>query len=257
MWDNAGALGRVTRWLFILVVLMLLGAGAVWVYHSPYFPIRQVKIDGDLQRVSSDELQTVAQQYIRGNIFSADLNGAQKAFESLPWVDKAHVRRRLPDAVDIELTERVPVARWKESGLVDSNGNVFQAATDEKFPLFEGEPGTAKTMVAHYQEFSRVLQPLNLHIRSLEYSPRSAWQVQLDNGIEVRLGRENETPRLQRFAQIWPGILRAQQGRLAYVDMRYKDGFAVRYRQGGETETTETGGSPEADASAAATENQQ
>lgn len=255
MWDNASALGRLTRWLFTLVVLILLGAGAVWVYHSPYFPIRQVKIDGDLQRVSSDELQTVAQKYIRGNIFSADLNGAQKAFESLPWIAKAQVRRRLPDAVDIELIERVPVARWKEAGLVDSNGNLFQAATNEDFPLFEGETGTAKTMVEHYNEFKQVLQPLGLSIRSLEYSPRSAWQVQLGNGIEVRLGRENETPRLQRFAQIWQAVLKAQQSNLAYVDMRYKDGFAVRYRHQGEQ--TETGEPAGADASAAAAENQQ
>ncbi len=255
MWDNASALGRLTRWLFILVVLLLLGAGAVWVYHSPYFPIRQVKIDGDLQRVSSDELQTVAQQYIRGNILSADLNGAKKAFERLPWVAEAQVRRRLPDAVDIELTERIPVARWKESGLVDSNGNLFQAATDEQFPLFEGEAGTAKTMVEHYNEFSRVLQPLNLHISRLVYSPRSAWDVELANGIEVRLGRENENPRLQRFAQVWPEILQAQQSRLEYVDMRYKDGFAVRYRH--QDEAVPTDEPAGADASAAAAENQQ
>jgi len=67
----------------------------VWLYHSPYFPVKQVKIEGDLKRVSTQELQTVAQRYIRGNIFSADLNGAQKAFQALPWIDKAQVRRRL------------------------------------------------------------------------------------------------------------------------------------------------------------------
>lgn len=254
MWDNATALGRLTRWLFILVALILLGAGAVWVYHSPNFPIRQVKIDGELQRVSSDELQTVAQKYIRGNIFSADLNGAQKAFENLPWIAKAQVRRRLPDAVEIGLTEREPVARWKEAGLVDSNGDLFQAATNENFPLFVGEAGTAKTMVEHYNEFNRVLQPLGLSIQRLEYSPRSAWQVQLNNGIEVRLGRENEIPRLQRFAQIWPSILKAQQNSLAYVDMRYKDGFAVRHHRSEQTETDEPAG---AETPAAGAENQQ
>lgn len=52
----------------------------------------------------------------------------------------------------------------------------------------------------------------------------------LDNGITVRLGREHENARLQQFAAVWPGILRAQQSGLAYVDMRYKDGFAVRER---------------------------
>lgn len=229
MWDNAGALKRVTRWLMILVVIILLGALAVWVYNSPYFPVKQVKIEGEIQRTGGKQLQAVAQKYIRGNIFRADLNGAQEAFAKLPWVDKVTVRRRLPDTVEIDLVERIPVARWKESGLIDSNGNLFNAATDEKFPVFSGEPGTGKIMVKHFNEFNAILKPLGLTVAELEYSPRSAWTVGLDNGISVRLGRENETKRLQRFAEMWPGILRAQQGNLAYVDMRYRDGFAVRY----------------------------
>ena len=228
MWDNAGAMRRITRWLTALVLLMLLGAAGVWLYHSPYFPVKQVKIEGDLKRVSTQELQTVAQRYIRGNIFSADLNGAQKAFQALPWIDKAQVRRRLPDVVEIHRTEREPVARWRAAGLVDANGNIFQAATTETFPEFDGQPGTAKTMVAHYQEFSGLLKPAGLSIAKLEYTPRSARSVVLDNGITVRLGREHENARLQQFAAVWPGILRAQQSGLAYVDMRYKDGFAVR-----------------------------
>ena len=47
MWDNAGAMRRITRWLTALVLLMLLGAAGVWLYHSPYFPVKQVKIEGD------------------------------------------------------------------------------------------------------------------------------------------------------------------------------------------------------------------
>ncbi|UOO82179.1 cell division protein FtsQ/DivIB [Uruburuella testudinis] len=253
MWDNAGAMRRITRWLFTLVLLLLLGAGAVWLYHSPHFPIKQVRIEGDLQRVSSSQLQTVAQKYIRGNIFSADLNGAQQAFEKLPWIAKAQVRRRLPDVVEIHLVERIPVARWQGAGLVDSDGRVFQAATDETFPEFDGQPGTGATMVAHYAEFSRILEPQGLAIAKLEYTPRSAWSVVLTNGVNVRLGREQETPRLQRFAAVWPGILRAQQGNLDYVDMRYKDGFAVRHRNRDE----ETGATAQAEASGAAAENQQ
>ena len=48
MWDDAGALGRLTRWLLLLMVLMLLGAGVAWIYNSPYFPVKQVSIQGKL-----------------------------------------------------------------------------------------------------------------------------------------------------------------------------------------------------------------
>lgn len=229
MWDDAGALGRLTRWLFLLVILLLAGTGAAWVYNSNRFPVKRVSIEGKLTHADGKQLQAVAQKYMSGNIFRADVNGAQHAFQNLPWIDSALVRRRLPDTVEIQLTERVPLARWKSSGLVDTKGNVFQASVDEPLPLFEGQPGTGKDMVKHYHEFSGILDARGLKIKELIYTPRSAWLVVLDNGITVRLGRENEIKRLQLFAEIWPGLLQKHSNRLAYVDMRYKDGFSVRY----------------------------
>lgn len=231
MWDDAGALGRLTRWLFLLFVLILIGTGLAWIYNSNYFPVKKVSIEGKLTHADSKQLQTIAQKYMSGNIFRADVNGAQEAFQKMPWIDSALVRRRLPDTVEIQLTERIPVARWKHSGLVDTKGNIFQAEVDSPLPLFEGQPGTGKDMVKHYDEFVGILGARDLKVKELIYTPRSAWAVVLDNGITVRLGRENEIKRLQLFAEIWPSLLKKHSNRLAYVDMRYKDGFSVRYSQ--------------------------
>lgn len=60
MWDNARAMRRLSSWLIFLVVLILLGAGGVWVMNSPYFPIKQVKIDGEITRSNEQALQAVA-----------------------------------------------------------------------------------------------------------------------------------------------------------------------------------------------------
>lgn len=241
MWDDAGALGRLTRWLLLLSVLLLIGAGVAWVYNSSHFPVKQVSIQGKLKYADSKELQQVAQKYMRGNIFRADVNGAREAFQKLPWIDSALVRRRLPDTVEIILVERIPVARWRESGLVDTKGNVFPASVKEELPMFEGQPGTGKDLVKHYSEFSSILNKRGLHIKELIYTPRSAWSVVLNNGITVRLGRENEIKRLQQFAEIWPSLLRKHEGRLSYVDMRYKDGFSVRYSNNAEGASEENG----------------
>lgn len=231
MWDDAGAMARLTRWLLLLTGLLLLGAGIAWVHNSDHFPIKQVSIQGRLKHADGRELQAVAHQYMSGNIFRADVNGAQDAFQRLPWIDSASVRRRLPDTVDIILTERIPIARWKGSGLVDNKGNVFQGKTQDSLPMFEGQPDTGKDMVKHYNEFTTILSRHHLKVKELIYTPRSAWIVVLDNGITVRLGRENEFKRLQQFAQVWPNLLQKNKDRLAYVDMRYKDGFSVRYSQ--------------------------
>ena len=121
------------------------------------------------------------------------------------------------------------MAKWYDIGLVDMQGNVFPAKIPDNLPVFEGQEGTGKEMVQRYREFTDILEPQGLKIGKLIYTPRSAWSIELDNGITIRLGRENEIFRLQRFAGIWPSLLKKHENRLAYVDMRYKDGFAVRY----------------------------
>ena len=147
-----------------------------------------------------------------GKNFSALLNSTRAAIFSVPiWT----VFRRpfkscvggfrygappLPRYRRIHLTERVPVAHWRSGGLVDTKGNVFNAKLKAKLPVFEGQPGTGRDMVKHYEEFSGILRRQNLAIKELIYTPRSAWLVVLDNGITVRTGKGKRNQTLYSFS---------------------------------------------------------
>lgn len=100
-------------------------------------------------------------------------------------------------------------------------------------PVFRGAEGTSAEMLRRYDEFSTVLAKQGLGIKEMTYTARSAWNVVLDNGITVRLGRENEMKRLRLFTEAWQHLLRKNKNRLSYVDMRYKDGFSVRHAPDG------------------------
>ena len=151
----------------------------------------------------------------------------------MPWIAKAEVRRRLPDTVEIRLSERVPVAYWEDGGLVDSEGNVFAGRLDEEvvLPQFKGQDGAGKVMVERFSMFKRELAKEKLSVATLAYTPRSAWEIVLSNGITVKLGRDKVVERLKRFVRVWPTLLKPQADGLHYVDMRYKDGFAVRLKE--------------------------
>ncbi|MDO5058688.1 MAG: cell division protein FtsQ/DivIB [Neisseria sp.] len=231
MWDNVQVMRRLSGWLLVLVFLLLAVSGAVWLYHSHYFPIKQIKIEGNLKHADAAEIQAVAQKYIRGNILRADLNGAQGAFAQMPWIADAQVSRLLPDTVYVKLTERVPVARWDKDRLVDSSGELFTVPYDAPLPLFAGQEGAEKEMVEHLAVFQTALKPAKLAVQKLIYTPRSAWSIILDNGLTVRLGRERERERLNRFTAVWQPLIAPKAEQLEYVDMRYKDGFAVRKRK--------------------------
>ena len=61
-------------------------------------------------------------------------------------------------------------------------------------------------------------------------TPRYAWRIQLNTGTVLELGRENIKERLERYVLVYGhSIARlSQDGPLAYVDLRYPNGFAIR-----------------------------
>lgn len=118
MWDDAGALGRLTRRLLVLMTFLLIGSGIAWLYNSKYFPVKQIAIQGKLKYASNKELQTVAREHIRGNMFRADIDSAQAAFQELPWIDSAMVRRRFRNRGNYpdRACAGCALARWRLGG---------------------------------------------------------------------------------------------------------------------------------------------
>jgi cell division protein FtsQ len=83
-----------------------------------------------------------------------------------------------------------------------------------------------------YVRFGAMLMPLKQKIVQISLSPRWAWQLRLDNGMVLELGREQMEQRLARFVQVYPYSLAAMQQPVRYVDLRYRNGFAA-YLSGG------------------------
>jgi cell division protein FtsQ len=59
-------------------------------------------------------------------------------------------------------------------------------------------------------------------------SSRRAWQIRLDGGTVLELGREQVEARLARFVAAYERTVGRLGRRIEYVDLRYPGGFAVR-----------------------------
>jgi cell division protein FtsQ len=77
-----------------------------------------------------------------------------------------------------------------------------------------------------------MLKPIGRHIVSMNLSPRSAWQLHLDDGLVVEMGRDQvKAPvddRLRKFVTAYPSAHEKLQRRWVVADLRYPAGFAVR-----------------------------
>ena len=219
--------------------VLTLGAAALlayallmWLVSLPVFALHRLEVRGELRHVGEDSIKLVANRRVRGNFFTVDLEKVRAAFEKLPWVREARISRRWPDTLVVELIEHAPLARWNESELVSTEGEVFSAAINSDLPRLSGFEGSGREVAEAYRQFEQLLSPLGLHIRELNLSPRRAWRLKTDSGLEIALGRKDVEPRLQRFIAQYPKISERLGAAPAYADLRYVDGFAVKLPHG-------------------------
>lgn len=228
MWDDHRLLRGVANLLIGLAVLAAFYGAVLVVVRLPSFPLKEVRIGGELAQVTQEQVEIIAKRELRGNFFTVDLEQARGAFEKLPWVRRASVRRQWPDRLEITLEEHVALARWGSRALVNTHGELFDAASDRDLPVFIGPTGTSQEVTQHYAAFARALALIKQPVAQLSLSPRRAWQLKLGNGMVVELGRSQMQERLERFVAVHDRTLGRLARRIDYVDLRYPNGFAVR-----------------------------
>ena len=228
MWDDAIALRWSANVLFGVAAALFLYGATHYVIHLPVFPLREIRMTGDIAHVTHEQVEAVTSRELRGNFFTVDLDQTRAAFEKLPWVRSVNVRRQWPDRLEVAVEEHKPVARWGSTALVSAQGEVFEAAINTTLPVLRGPEGTAPEVVKRWQEFETALEPVGRQIVQVTLSARRAWVLKLDDGMVIELGRENLESRLAGFVSAYERTVARLPTPSAYIDLRYTNGFAVR-----------------------------
>ena len=242
MWHDIKSMNAVSGALYALFALAWLVAGLWWLAQRPMFTLRAIRVEAlgeaPLRRVSQTTIKGTAIPRIKGNFFTADLDSVRQAFETVPWVRRAAVRREWPDKLVVSLEEHVPLGTWGEDGrLVSVKGDVFtanleEAEEDGKLPEFSGPEGSEKDVVRRYADMQSWFAPLKLQPESVQLSGRYAWSVKLDNGMALELGREPTADtlhqRVERLVKVYPQLIGKWQGGIESIDLRYANGLALK-----------------------------
>jgi cell division protein FtsQ len=217
--------------------LLLLVAGALsalaWALDRP---VRVISIDGKFQRVSPGQIEKAVAPFANTGFMSADLADIQRAVEALPWVDHARIARRWPNSLRVTVTEQTAAARWGESGLLNTRGELFVRAASHvpaELPHLSGPEGTESQVAQRYMSAQGRMLEAGMRIAALRLDERGAWEMDLDSGVTVRLGRRDVDARLERFIHTASQVIAHRLTEINYVDMRYSNGFAIGWRSPG------------------------
>ncbi len=228
MWDKTVLMNGLASALYAVAAALALYVAWTLAARLPVFALREVRVGGELAHVTRGEIEGVVRRELRGNFLTLELAAVSASFQRLPWVRKANVRRLWPARLDIALEEHVPLARWAGAALVNTQGDVFQAAYDGELPVFIGPEGMAREIAIQFRYFRSSLETIGETPVAVRVSPRRAWQLKLESGVTLALGREQVEARLARFVAVHDRTLARLGRRVDYVDLRYSNGFAVR-----------------------------
>jgi cell division protein FtsQ len=242
MWNRPEILNSVSSTLIAASVLLAAYGGVIGLANLPAFPLRQIGVinakepGGELRHVTREQAQAVVGERLNGTFFTVDLEAARAGFSALPWVRRAEVRRIWPDRLEVAIEEHAALANWQGGKVVNSHGELFEASAIEGLPAFSGPPGSEGEVTRRYREFSAALAKIGLAPRQVALSARAAWELRLDSGLALKLGREQPSDpiarRLERFVNAYPAVAVRAGGRLEVADLRYAQGFALRVPAG-------------------------
>jgi len=215
----------------------IFATGAVrWLLHQPWFDLRRVELRGDVLHVSRATVRAAIAGRLRGNFFTVPLDDVREAFESVPWVAAASVRRAWPDRLVVTLREHRALGLWSDGRLLSDNGRLFVANLAEAEiygPLaqFDGPEVAAPEAARRYYEFAARLAPLALTVSGVEISERASWAVTTESGQRFELGRDEPAGRLSErvalLAAAYPRVAERLGGPPRSIDLRYANGLAA------------------------------
>jgi len=217
--------------LMAVFVVTVIVTGFVWMMKPATLPIKQVHIEGKFLRLDTFRLQELVTDKVRGGFFNIDVAAIRNALVALPWVNDVSVHRIWPDGLRVIVTEQVAVVRWNETGLLNEQGHYFSPEKDtfpEDLPLLQGPEESQKLLL---ERFKLLEQTYGLSVVRLQLNERRAWKFELENGLSVVLGRKDFESRVERFVNIVTNNLGKKSTQAREIDMRYTNGFAVRWKQ--------------------------
>lgn len=225
------------RWGVAAIALIALGGAVAWSVHylmdPRVLPIEVVEIQGEFRNVTRESLQSATAPYAAGGFFTVDMDAVRNAAEALPWVSTVRMRRVWPSALHIDVVEHEALARWGDDALVSVQARLFYpapATIDRQLPRLQADDDLVETVVARFHAWQDQFAPTGMRIASLRRDRRGAWDLEMDSGLALRLGREGIDARIERFVSVYTALSPQQRERFVRVDLRYANGFAVHRR---------------------------
>jgi cell division protein FtsQ len=223
-------------WLLILgifAILLSIRLVITVISDASYFPINVLKIEAPYQNISRVEIQNVFTPFISYSFLMFPEKKVVKELKKNQWIEDVKIKKIWPDQIVVQIFEQIPVAIWNNM-YVNSKGVLFNPQTDKKIdtlPIMIGPEYHQKDVLHIYKKLSKLLKAQDLTILKIKLRDNLSWDITLQNGVLIRLGKRNIEKRVMRFCEVYPKLFATTFDQVNTIDLRYAKGMAVNWKK--------------------------
>jgi len=220
--------------LLISLTILFLAALMSGVIKSNHWKIVNIQLSAEFKRVNSEQIRVIVASQSERSFFKLNPNIIREKLARIPWVQHVSVNKKWPNSLIIKLIEHKAVATWNKDKLLNENGEIFEVDRIDdlaSLPQIQGNDNDSKLIWDKYVRFNEIVKKIGYDISSSRISNRGGWHLSLSNGVDLNLGSQQMDAKLVRLTDTWTKLLKANQQLPQYIDLRYTNGYVVKWPQ--------------------------
>lgn len=240
---------RLRRWSTLMATtsgaLLVVVGGCQLLVSSSLISLTRldVKSDGRLER---GEILRWAKVTPGESLLLLNLERIRSRIESHPWVERAWVRRKLPNTLEITVREKRPVARImvdKDLFLMDRKASIFPPLDHsleggitvvglKESDLWRRPEACQRVLQEAVELLSILANHPEWRVKEVGVDPDRGLRLALEGGPgDIRIGFGELNKRLERLDKILKHLERERrQERTQWIDLRYPEKATVRFK---------------------------
>ncbi len=221
------------RFIGIIVAVVVFIILFLQINFNTLLPIKKIRAQGEFINVTEKMILDAITNDVHGGYLKVNVHHLKTEIEQLPWVKIAAVRRVWPDSIVVTIKEQKAYAVWKSNAFLNELGEKFKPKLIEanNLPFLNGPDNLNIKVMNEYKAIEVQLNTVGLTVNEFHLDARRAITIKLTNSIQISLGRNQYQLRLKRFITAFKLSLRKYSENIEYVDMRYTNGFSIKWKE--------------------------
>ena len=222
-----------------LLFLLICGGIMAVVVYSPLFTLQRVNIHGNTY-LKQDDILTIGRLHIGQPLFQLETDAVTQNLMHDLRIESAVVRRRIPDSLEIDVIERMPMATVAgDYGYMDLDrqGKViacYRSLRNMPIPLITGVSmhdlyigdDNQNEVVAQVLDFLQKLDTNTLNqISEVNIANKDAIMAYTNSSVQIRLGKLERMDEKAKLTQDFIENLKNSPHEIEYVDFSYTAPF--------------------------------